>query len=208
MDNLTLPAETILQLLQQLKEVTKKVQKATHSLRKPLLRAATGHDLAPIKLERDAFNEVRRLRQFLEEVEAADHPQLLENMHAVAKAQARSEADKQELVASGQVLPANAFAKKAGISRQAVNKGKQNGSYFALKPKGRELYYPIFLADSELRELGLDEALKILKDETSWSKWLFFTNRRGSLGNKTPLEALHDRAKEQVLNAARAYRDR
>jgi len=113
-----------------------------------------------------------------------------------------------ELVTRGELVPSEVLAKALGISRQAIHKGLKGKRFFALETGGRELYYPTFFADKDLREAGLDEALAILASENAWSKWLFFTTPSGFLGGLKPIEALRRNKREQVLTAARAYLER
>jgi hypothetical protein len=196
-----------------LSDVLRRIADAAHQFLKGMQNLSdqqlidAARDTAPnLHFKPETTEDVRRLRLILDELQRAQAKTASER--AINSAKARSEKIKQELVASGEVLLAKDFADLAGISRQAVHKGMRSGTYFALQPGGRELYYPAFLADKELRALGLNDALMILADETPWNKWLFFTTPLGSLGGKTPLQALRNRSKEQVLTAARAYCER
>lgn len=202
------PSESanVSEVLHRIADSAHRFLKGIRNLSDQQLIHAARDSAADIQLQPQAAEDVRRLGLILDEIQRAQSR--LSNDNAIKAAKARSDKIKQELVASGEVLVSKDFAELAGISRQAVHKGLQAGTYFALQPGGRELYYPAFLADKELRALGLTDALNILADETPWNKWLFFTTQLGSLAGRTPLQALRDRAKEPVLTAARAYRER
>lgn len=163
--------------------------------------------LAPdLDLEQDSAETIRRLRLVLDGIESAQIR--ARNSHALQSAKDRAKKIKIDLVATGELVPSEVLAKTLCISRQAVHKGLKSKRFFALEAGGRELYYPAFFADKELREAGLDEALAILASENAWSKWLFFTTSSGFLGGLNPLEALKRNKREQVLTAARAYLER
>ena len=163
--------------------------------------------LAPdLELEQETVEDIRRLRLLLDGIETAQIR--ARNSHALRNARTRADKIKMDLVAKGELVPSEALAKALGISRQAVHKGLKSRRLFALEAGGRELYYPSFFADKDLREAGLDEALAILAGENAWSKWLFFTTPSGFLGGLTPVEALKQSKGEQVLVAARAYLER
>ena len=132
----------------------------------------------------------------------------LQNNSALRAAKARSTQVKDQLVRSGQLVSAAELADALGITRQAVHKAQKAGRFFALEAGGRDLYYPAFFADADLRENGLDKILRVLSLESSWSKWLFLTSSSGALGGSTPLDALRSSKLEPVLEVARASLDR
>ncbi|WP_052631130.1 hypothetical protein [Pseudoxanthomonas suwonensis] len=169
------------------------------------------HDLArryapTLDLDPETAQDLRLLRVLLDGLETAQVR--ARNQEALETARQRAATVKHDLVARGELVPADELGKALGISRQAVHKGAKTGRLFAVEAGGREHYFPSFLAEQELRANGLEDVLSILGGESGWSKWLFFTTPSGALGGMTPLEALRERRRGAVQTAARAYTER
>lgn len=109
------------------------------------------------------------------------------------------------LVASGLLIPGGELAKALNFTRQAVHKGRSSGRYFALMVRAREHYYPTFFTERDLRDAGLEEVLEILKGESPWAKWTFFSTPSLMLSGLTPIDAIRKGMREKVLIAARCY---
>ncbi|AMN46458.1 hypothetical protein ACG33_04955 [Steroidobacter denitrificans] len=163
--------------------------------------------LAPsLRIDAAEAERLQKLRVLLEGIEAALVKS--QNQSALDSARQRGRTIKHELVAKGELVSAAALADALGISRQAVHKAAKASRLFSLEAGGREHYFPAFQADPDVRAGGLEDVLAILRSESDWSKWVFFTTPSGSLGGITPVQGLSQGRKEAVLAAARAYIER
>jgi hypothetical protein len=124
-----------------------------------------------------------------------------------ARVSAESQQARDQMIASGEILPTSEMTKALGISRQALNKALHEKRIFALE-HGSTVYYPRFFSNPELERSKLEAVSKRLGDLNSWSKLQFFTTPKASLGKLTPLDALKSGDLEKVLNAAQAFAER
>jgi len=124
------------------------------------------------------------------------------------EAYAQADEARAALVDSGDVVPTETMARRLGVTRQALNKAKEDGRMFALPLRGRELHWPAFYADMTLDRRQLEEVTRALGALPPWTKWLFFTRAKGSLGSRTPLQALKEGQLQAVLKTARAAAER
>lgn len=127
------------------------------------------------------------------------------NAQALKTARECAATIKCDLIAKGELVPADVLGQALGLSRRAIHEAAKAGRMFAIEAGGGEHYYPAFLADQDLRTHGPEDVLSILASASGWNKWLFFTTPSGALGSATPLEALRERRREAVQTAARAY---
>ena len=111
------------------------------------------------------------------------------------------------LVASGELVTSQRLAETLGITRQAVQQGRDARRLFSLEARGED-YFPRFYADPGLDRRVLEDITRILGDLPAAEKWAFFTTRRGSLGDLTPLDALRKGKRAQVERAAAAFAER
>lgn len=113
-----------------------------------------------------------------------------------------------KLVKRKDVLPSGEFAEALGVSREVLNKEVAAHRVFAME-LGDETYYPAFYLQLDTDRKKFERVCKILGSTSGWSKWDFFTRPKGSLGDKTPLEALKNPGMfEAVLSAAYGYAER
>lgn len=116
-------------------------------------------------------------------------------------AEVRSNKMRKVLVAEKQIVTSGEFTEALGISRQALSKAVKMNRCFLLE-YGGENYYPRFFADQAFDRRKLERISKALGDLSGWSKWLFFTTPKLTLGEATPLAALKKRMYKEVLQAA------
>lgn len=115
--------------------------------------------------------------------------------------------NRESLVASGDLVTSQRLAEALGISRQAVQQGREARRLFSLEARGED-YFPSFYADPGLDRRVLEDISRALGDLPGAEKWVFFTTRRGSLGDVTPLDALREGKRAQVERAAAAFAER
>jgi hypothetical protein len=111
------------------------------------------------------------------------------------------------LVASGELVTSQRLAETLGVTRQAVQQGREARRLFSLEARGED-YFPSFYADPGLDRKVLEDITRVLGDLPAAEKWVFFTTRRGSLGDLTPLDALRKGRRAQVERAAAAFTER
>jgi hypothetical protein len=97
-----------------------------------------------------------------------------------------------KLVKRREILPADEFAEVMEVSREVLNKEVAAHRLFAME-LGDETYYPAFYLQLNTDRKKFERVCKALGGISGWSKWDFFTRPKGSLGDKTPLQALKDK---------------
>ncbi|MDP9995673.1 hypothetical protein J2W30_004559 [Variovorax boronicumulans] len=96
----------------------------------------------------------------------------------------------EDLIKKGHLLDASTFQEAMGWkTRQAISKAVEDRRVFAIMHKSAR-YYPAFYADPRYDRTHLEAVAKQLADLPGGAKLQFFLTRKGSLGGKTPLEAL------------------
>ncbi|MFI4940138.1 MAG: hypothetical protein ACHP7O_07340 [Burkholderiales bacterium] len=132
----------------------------------------------------------------------ADNLEFLEGMNMQA------DVARAKHVKSGALLPAAVFCERLQVTRQAVSKAVSAQRMFFLPgPSGTQLY-PEFFTSPLYNRRDLARVSKALGALPGPSKWQFFTTRKGSLGGKTPLDALAAGKLDDVLIAAAGFLER
>lgn len=108
-------------------------------------------------------------------------------------------------LAEGRLLGAAAMRERLGISRQALSAALRAQRLFALSGPSGDYLYPAFFADPGLDRAVLEKVCRALGGLPGGAKWEFFTTPKGSLGRKTPLQALAKGRIDAVLAAAAAF---
>lgn len=111
------------------------------------------------------------------------------------------------LLESKEIITAEELLASLGISENALREAIRDGVVFSVDFKGVN-YFPAFFADPELDLKQLARVAKPLHGLSGWHKLFFFTSRKGSLGDLTPLEALKRGMKDDVLTAAYGFAER
>jgi hypothetical protein len=116
---------------------------------------------------------------------------------------------RRELVNRKLILPSAEFADALGVSREDLNKKVAAHRLFTMELDG-ENYYPAFYLEPDVdRKKKLEHVSRTLGDISGWRKWQFFTTPKGSLADKTPLQALKDNAPlETVITTAIGFSER
>ncbi|MEM8723637.1 MAG: hypothetical protein AAGE84_30890 [Cyanobacteria bacterium P01_G01_bin.39] len=129
---------------------------------------------------------------------------LLTKRDPLAKAKLRGLKLKQQLVeAEGGCANSKKVAEIIGISRQAVNKRRQEGKLIGLSRGKGKYIYPLWqFTDTGKTLTGLEVVLEKLSGVDPWMQLSFFLNPNLRLENKTPLEMLRMGEIEPVVDSA------
>lgn len=120
----------------------------------------------------------------------------------LARARLRGIRAKQRLLnAEGGVVSGQEFADLVGVSRQAIDKRRRNGTLIGLSLGKKGYYYPVWQVDTE----GLKPVLAELRHYGPWTQAAFMLTRNRWLGGETPLMMLRRGEHEAVLTAASMY---
>lgn len=122
------------------------------------------------------------------------------------------------LLASGDLLGATEFCKRAGLSLDQLQAAVIEGRLFYVEKDGLR-GYPAFYLDTSLDREQLEAVSQLLGAASGGTKWQFWMTPRGSLASpgktvngmltedgipRTPLNALCDGDVELVMRAAKA----
>jgi hypothetical protein len=129
---------------------------------------------------------------------------LLTAQDPLAKVKIRGLLAKPELLnAEGGCLSSDETAKLLGISREAVNKRRQQGKLIGL-PAGRAYRYPVWQFQGSQTLKGIETVLKSLKVRDPWMQTAWMLNANARLGQR-PLDALRSGQIELVEKTALLY---
>jgi hypothetical protein len=119
---------------------------------------------------------------------------------------AEAQEHRRRLAADGSLLDANAFQVALSITPADVQTALDQKRFFTVDVDG-ELYYPAFLANTDMDRHALETVSQALGEMSGWLKWDFFVARRGNLGDKSPLELLEAGDIKRVMARARNFKD-
>lgn len=126
-----------------------------------------------------------------------------------------------QLLASGDLLDATEFCKRAGLSLDQLQAAVADGRLFYVEKDGLQ-GYPAFYLDAAVDRRVLESVCKLLGPASGGTKWQFFITPRGSLASpgktldsvltedgkpRTPLQALRDGDVDLVMRAAQGQVD-
>jgi Helix-turn-helix domain len=122
----------------------------------------------------------------------------------LAKAKIRGILAKPQLLeAEGGCLSSDEAARLLGISREAVNKRRQQGKLIGL-PAGRSYRYPVWQFQDGKTLTGLETVLQAIKVQDPWMQVAWMLNSNLRLGQR-PLDALRSGEIEPVEQVAFLY---
>lgn len=105
----------------------------------------------------------------------------------------------------GGTLTAEEAADLLGITRQAVDKRRNQQQLIGLTQGRRGYAYPSFQFEDGQTIAGLAEVLQALDVHDSWMQLMFFANGNTRLDGATPLEALRQGKLDSVIRVAEIY---
>ncbi|WP_322104838.1 hypothetical protein [Paraburkholderia sp. J41] len=114
---------------------------------------------------------------------------------------------REALVREQHLMKPATFLEHLGVTKQALSKAVKAGRIFGVEV-GPTTYYPAFYLSLEVDRKRLQKVTQELGSLPGWSKWQFFTQPKGSLGRRTPLEALAAGMVTDVMAAAKGFAER
>ncbi|HEX4458066.1 MAG TPA: hypothetical protein VIA18_08850 [Polyangia bacterium] len=122
----------------------------------------------------------------------------------LAAARTRGVQARQQLLnADGGSVSGAKAAEVLGLSRQAIDKRRKQGSILAVKLGKRGYIYPAWQFSDRGVLPGLSEVLQALAGHSDWAKLRFFLSPNSALNDARPLELLRRDDVAPVLRAAR-----
>jgi len=122
-------------------------------------------------------------------------------------AQCQTEAQAQQYVSCGDLLPLGLLAQRLGTTVDSLAESILAGRLFTVAAGGKH-YLPAFLAEPGVSRADLEAVIPVIASRDPWSKFVFFTSRKISLGGSTPLQALRRGDLPAVLRAALSFANR
>ena len=104
---------------------------------------------------------------------------------------------------AGGTIPAQEAAHLLGISRQAVDKRRKAGSLLAVR-QGNDWHYPACQFQQGEVVNGLAGVVQQMASSGPWVTLDFLLSEDAVLGQRTPLQALRNNGREDVLRLVRA----
>lgn len=186
--------------LEQLSEPTRQIA-ATRALR-AVSKAIANSPIQALAEAASASTDVEVL------VRALQQPDTIETLRAddpLAPARLRGLREREKLLeVEGGTLSADGVAKHLNVTRQAVNKRRQQGALIGLDAGRHGYLYPAWQFVREGTIPDLEPVLGALKGHDPWMQHIFMVSGNTRLANRTPLEALRQGRLDDVLKAARA----
>jgi hypothetical protein len=109
------------------------------------------------------------------------------------------------MLARGQLVgPADFQRLMRWTSPKTVRKAIAEGRVFFVEHES-ERYFPVFFSDSSFGRAQVQAVARILRDLPAGSRMQFFLTAKGSLGGKTPLQALTAGKFVSVKDVAAAF---
>ena len=142
-------------------------------------------------------------------VRALEQPEFLEPLRRddpLAPARIRGLAERASLLgADGDPWDVNTVAAHLRVTRQAINRRRQQVALLAVNAGRRGFLYPSWQFTREGTLRGLEPVLSALKDHDPWMQLAFMVTPNARLGDASPVEALLAGKDDEVLRAAAAY---
>jgi len=124
----------------------------------------------------------------------------------VERARREGERFKQTTLARPEMLPPEAAAARAGLSRQALDDRRKKGRALALSHVKRGFRYPAWQFDDNVAA-SVPQVLAELRHLDAWRKYVFLVEPEPLLDEATPLDVLRAGRLERVLQVARVLRE-
>lgn len=188
-------------LREKLNEPTRKIA-ATRALR-AVSRAIAN---SPIQALADAASAPSDIEVVVRALQQPDAIETLQADDPLGPARLRGLRERERLLTlEGGTLPVDEVANHLNITRQAVNKRRQQGALVGLDAGRHGYRYPAWQFVREGTLLGLEPVLAALEKHDAWTQHIFMVSRNTRLNDRTPLEELRQGRLDDVLKAARAF---
>lgn len=113
---------------------------------------------------------------------------------------------RRQLVENGLLIDPQALQRALSLTAGDIADAITEGRLFRVDV-GEYQYYPAFFASKTIPLTESQAVAVVLAPLSGWLKWDFFTARRGSLGDRSPLEVLAVGQFELVMARATTFRD-
>jgi hypothetical protein len=138
-----------------------------------------------------------------------EQPEVIAELKAedpLAPARVRGLQERARLLSvEGGTWDADRVAEHLRLSRQAVNRRRQQGTLLAIHAGRHGFLYPAWQFTREGTIKGLELVLPVLREHDAWMQQIFMVNANERLGGETPVDALRGGRIQEVARAARAY---
>jgi excisionase family DNA binding protein len=114
--------------------------------------------------------------------------------------------NRMSFVISGQLVGFKALRAAQLAACDELTTAIRHGSVFSVTVEGRQ-YYPAFFVSSGVSLRVFEKIAHALGPMDAWTKWDFFTSRRGSLGDRSPLELLTRGETKRVMEFVERFRN-
>lgn len=189
------------QVLVRLSEPTRQIA-ATRALR--AVSQAIVH--APIQALADAASAATDVEVLVRALQQPDAIEILKSDDRLGPARLRGLQERGRLLAvEGGTLSAPDAARHLHLSRQAVNKRRQQGALVGLNAGRHGYLYPAWQFVRAGTIAGLEALLDGLKGHDPWMQHTFVVSRNARLQGETPLRAIREGKLNEALAAARAF---
>jgi hypothetical protein len=186
--------------LERLTEPTRQIA-ATRALR-AVSRAIENSPIHSLAQAASAPTDVEVLVRALQQPDAIE---TLKSDDPLTPARLRGLQEREKLLdVEGGTFSASEVAKHLSITRQAVNKRRQQGALVGLEAGRHGYLYPAWQFVREGTIAALGPVLDALKGHDPWMQHIFMVSGNARLEDRTPLEATRRGQLDDVLTAARA----
>jgi hypothetical protein len=161
---------------------------------------------SPIQVLAEAASAPTDMEVLIRALQQPDAIEIVTSEDPLAPARIRGLQERERLLTvEGGTLSAEDVANHLRITRQAVNKRRQQRALVGLDAGRHGYLYPAWQFVRNGTIPGLDAVLDALKLHDPWMQQIFMTSRNTRLGEVSPLERLRDGRLDDVLRAARAF---
>jgi hypothetical protein len=187
-------------VLEQLSEPTRQIA-ATRALRAVSKAIAN----SPIQALAEAASAPTDVEVLVRALQQPDTIETLRSDDPLAPARLRGLRERERLLeVEGGTFSADDVAKHLNITRQAVNKRRQQGALVGLDAGRHGYLYPAWQFVREGTIPDLEPLVEALSGHDPWMQHIFMVSGNTRLEDRTPLEALRQGLLDDVLTAARA----
>lgn len=130
-----------------------------------------------------------------------------ENVRFLAGLAAQERLNRQRDIEEGRLLGSDEMSQRLHVSKHALGRAVRDKRMFSLDGPAGTKVYPAFFADPRFIRAQPERVSRELGHLPGASKLQFFTTPKGSLNEKTPLEALANGDLGTVLKAAAGFRE-
>ncbi len=124
----------------------------------------------------------------------------------LAAAYRRAEERARDCVARGELVPLEVLAQRMRTTHESITDSVWAGRLFSV-PVGERVFFPVFFAEPGVARDDLEFVIPGLASREPWSKFMFFTTGKASLGDSTPIDALKRGMRDCVRRMALAFNE-